>query len=164
MLFVGNRACEPLSCARAAELMRGVEPGEIPDLVEQLNRRYASNGCPYHIVSEGAGYRLALCEEFSGVRNKFYGRLREARLSQAAIDVLAIVAYQQPITAEEVTSLRGTPSGPLLAQLVGRRLLAIERPSEKPRSARYRTSSRFLELFGLERLEDLPQSDELELR
>ena len=164
MLFVGNRASEPLTGAQAAQWMRGVEPGEISDLVDGLNRRYAANGCPYHVISEGAGFRLTLRDEYSGLRNQFYGRLREARLSQAAIDVLAIVAYRQPITGEEVSKLRGTPSGPILAQLVGRRLLEIERPADKPRAVGYRTSPRFLELFGLERLEDLPQSDELDLR
>jgi segregation and condensation protein B len=164
MLFVGHPASEPLTCAQAAQVMRGVEPGEIPDLVDGLNRRYAANGCPYHVVSEGAGFRLTLRDEYSGLRNQFYGRLREARLSQAAIDVLAIVAYRQPITGEEVSKLRGTPSGLILAQLVGRRLLEIDRPADKPRAVAYRTSPRFLELFGLERLEDLPQSDELDLR
>ena len=164
MLFVGNRESQPLSAASAAGLMRGVEPGEIPDLVEQLNRRYAASGCPYEVVSEGPGYRLAIRREHFWLRDQFYGRIREARLSQAAIDVLAIVAYKQPITAEEVSVERGTPSGHLLAQLVRRRLLRIERPSEKPRAAQYYTTDRFLELFGLESLDDLPQTDDLEGR
>lgn len=164
MLFVGNRASEPISAARAAELMRGVEPGEIPDLVERLNRRYLATGCPFQIVGEGEGYRLTLRAEFSGVRNKFYGRIREARLSQAAIDVLSIVAYRQPITAENVSKLRDAPSSALLTQLVRRRLLEIERPADKPRTVLYRTSPRFLQLFGLRNLDDLPQSDDLDSR
>jgi segregation and condensation protein B len=164
MLFVGNRASQPLSAASAAGLMRGIEPGEIPDLVEQLNRRYAASGCPYEVVSEGPGYRLAIRREYFWLRDQFYGRIREARLSQAAIDVLAIVAYKQPITAEEVSAERGTPSSHLLAQLVRRRLLRIERPPEKPRVAQYYTTDRFLELFGLESLADLPQTDDLEGR
>ncbi len=164
MLFVGDRTSEPLAAGRAAELMRGVEAAEICDLVEQLNRRYAANGCPYCIVGEGGGYRMTLRPEFASIRSKFYGRLREARLSQAAIDMLAIVAYRQPITAEEVSALRGTPSGAILAQLVRRRLLQVERPAEKPRTPRYRTAARFLQLFGLESLNDLPQSDDLETR
>jgi segregation and condensation protein B len=161
MLFVGNRASEPLSAARAAELMRGVEVGEIPDLVDELNRRYTERGSPYRVVQEGAGYRMTLRGEFCGVRNKFFGRLREARLSQAAIDVLAIVAYRQPVGAEEVAKLRGMPSGHLLLQLVRRRLLEVERSAEKPRTPRYRTTARFLDLFGLEGLGDLPQSEDL---
>lgn len=164
MLFVGNRTSEPLAAPKAAELMRGVEPGEIPDLVDRLNARYAAGGGPFHVVSEGAGYRLTLRPEFSDVRNQFYGRVREARLSQAAVDVLAIVAYRQPITGEEVSKLRDVPSGHLLTQLVRRRLLAIERSAEKPRTVRYRTTERFLGLFGLGSLEDLPQTEDPELK
>ncbi len=160
MLFVGNQASEPLSVARAAELMRGVEPGEIPDLVDQLNGRYAARGCPYHIVSEGPGYRLTLRREFWPIRTRFYGRIREARLSQAAVETLAIVAYRQPVTAEEVTQLRTHPAGPILAQLVRRRLLRVERPPENPRVAQYYTTDRFLDLFGLNSLSDLPRSDD----
>lgn len=161
MLFVGNRRNEPLSPARAAELMRGVEPAEIPQLVDQLNRRYEADGCPYRIESDGPGYRLALRRKFDSVRNKFYGRVREAHLSQAAIDVLAILAYRQPLTGEEVSRLRGTPSGHVLSQLVRRQLVRIDRPEGKPRAAVYRTTDRFLELFGLASLDELPQAEEL---
>ncbi|NUQ61084.1 MAG: SMC-Scp complex subunit ScpB [Pirellulales bacterium] len=164
MLFVGDRNNEPLTAARAVELMRGVELAEIPALVEELNRGYMASGCVYRVVSEGAGYRLALTPEFYPIRDKFYGRVREARLSQAAIDVLAIVAYQQPLTAEEVSRLRGTPCSHILSQLVRRRLLRIERTDEKPRITHYYTTERFLEVFKLQSLEDLPQSEELERR
>ncbi len=164
MLFVGNQQNEPLSSDRAAQLMRGVSPGEIPGLIDELNRRYAFNGCPYRIVSEGAGYRLSLHPSFNRLRSKFYGRIRRARLSQAALDVLAIVAYRQPIVADQVSRLRGTPSGHILAQMVRRQLLRIERPPGKRRPVSYRTTDRFLELFGLESLTDLPESEELEKR
>lgn len=162
MLFVGSLDNEPLTAVRAAELMRGVSPEEIGPLVDDLNRRYASNRCPYRVVSEGAGYRLSLHERFHPIRNRFYGRVREARLSQAALDVLAIVAYRQPITGEEVTRLRGTPSTAILTQLVRRRLLRIERTPGKRRPLIYRTTDRFLDLFGLETLDDLPQAEDLE--
>jgi segregation and condensation protein B len=162
MLFVGDECNEPLTAARVAGLMRGVSPGEIPSLVDQLNRRYASSGCPYRIVSEGPGYRIALDKRFDAIRNRFYGRVREARLSQAALDVLAIVAYRQPITAEQVSRLRDAPSGHVLAQLVRRQLLGIERPPGKRRPVTYRTTDRFLGLFGLDSLEDLPHTEDLE--
>jgi segregation and condensation protein B len=160
MLFVGNQASGPLTVARAAELMRGVEPGEIAGLVDQLNRRYAARGCPYYVVSEGAGYRLTLRREFWPIRNRFYGRIREARLSQAAVETLAVVAYRQPVTAEQVSQLRTRPAGPILGQLVRRRLLRVERTPENPRIARYYTTERFLDLFGLNSLGDLPRSDD----
>ncbi len=163
MLFVGNQEGEPLSATKAAELMRGVEPGEIIDLIDGLNRRYTANGCPYEIIGEGSGYRLALRKAYYPLRNRFYGRIREARLSQAAIDTLAIVAYQQPLTTEQVGHLRGKPSGHVLSQLVHRGLLRIERKraeGKQRRVAHYFTTDRFLEVFGLEELEDLPQTEE----
>lgn len=164
MLFVGDPHNAPLLPSKAAEPMRGVEPGEIPQLVDQLNLRYQTTGCPYRIVGDGAGYRLSLIPEYDWVRNKVLGRARQARLSQAAIDVLAIVAYQQPLTADDVSRLRGTPSNHVLAQLVRRQLLRIEKVSKQPRTVHYYTTERFLELFGLGSLADIPQSEEVERR
>jgi len=164
MLFVGNPLNEPLTAARAAGLMRGVEPEEIAGLVEQLNRRYAANDCPYRILSEGPGWRMGLRGRFGPLRNRFYGRVREARLSQAAVDVLAIVAYRQPLTADEVSGLRDRPSGHLLAQLVRRQLLQVHRSEQNRRKLLYRTTDRFLELFGLENTDELPQAEDLEKR
>ena len=133
MLFVGDRDNRPLTAARAAELMRGVEPGEIGGLIEELNRRYTRSGCPYFVAEDSDGYRITLRKPFHPLRTQFYGRMREARLSQAAIDVLAIVAYQQPLSAEQIGAVRGKPSGAVLSQLVHRGLLRIERqPGKRP--------------------------------
>jgi len=162
MLFVGNRESQGLSARQAADLMPGVEPDEIPRLVEELNERYAQSGRPYIIVEGGGRFRLTLRRAFDALRNRFYGRIREARLSQAAIDVLAIVAYQQPLGSEEVSRQRGKPSSHVLAQLVRRGLLRVERRGSPRPTARYFTTDRFLELFSLESLADLPQSEELE--
>jgi segregation and condensation protein B len=160
LLFVGNRDGQPLTAGQAAELMRGVELGEVGELVDGLNRRYGQGGCPYHVIDEGAGYRLTLRKSFASLRDRFYGRIRETRLSQAAVDVLAIVAYRQPITAEQVRRLRDKPSGRILSQLVRRGLLRVERGEAPPHKLQYSTAPRFLELFGLESLDDLPQSEE----
>ena len=160
MLFVGNRENRPLSAAKAAELMRDVSPDEIPALVDELNAGYERENCPYLIVGEGEGYRLTLRKAFYPLRNKLYGRIREARLSQAAIDVLALVAYKQPVTGEQVGKLRGKPSSHILAQLVRRGLLRLERPAEKPRMPHYSTTARFMRLFNLDSLDDLPRSEE----
>jgi segregation and condensation protein B len=160
MFFVGNHENKPLTALKAAELMRDVAAEEIPTLVDELNHRYDINNCPYHIVGEGNGYRLILRKNHSAIRNKFYGRIREARLSQAAIDVLAIVAYRQPLASEQVNRLRGKPSTHILAQLVRRGLLKIKRPESKPRTPQYYTTDRFLRLFNLQSLDDLPRSEE----
>ena len=162
MLFVGSPSNEPLPAERAASVMRGVEAEEIHELVRQLNDEYTAHRCPYRIVSEGPGYRLALSDEYRRLRDKFHGRVRQARLSQAAVEVLAVVAYNEPLTAEEVSKLRNTPSSAVLSQLVRRQLLRLERPEQEPRTPRYYTTPRFLSLFGLESLEELPQSQDLD--
>ena len=160
LLFVGHPQNEPLTSKQVASLLRGVKPKEVDAMVAELNAIYQSEGSPYHIASVGAGYRMQLRDEFSGLRDVFYGRVREARLSQPAVDVLAIVAYNQPLTRDEVDKLRGKPSSGLLSQLVRRRLLRIERSNTKPRRPQYFTTDRFLELFGLESTSDLPVSEE----
>jgi len=161
LLFVGHPANEPLTREQAAGCMRGVDAAEIDDLIAQLNREYEQLGCPYEIAAQDEGFRLTLRERWRPLRERFYGKLREARLSQAAVDVLSIVAYRQPIMREEVDELRGKDSGALLRQLVRRRLVRVEMPAAKGAPRKYFTTDRFLRLFGLERLEDLPQSEEI---
>ena len=98
------------------------------------------------------------------MRERLAGRMREARLSQAAIEVLALVAYNSSITGDEISRIRGRASGAILSQLVRRQLLHVERSEEKPRRMHYSTTGRFLELFGLESLADLPRSQEIDQR
>jgi segregation and condensation protein B len=163
MLFVGLPDGKPLAARQVAALMRGVRAAEIDELVRDLNNDYATTGRPYRIASDGSGYRMSLRNEFAGVRDKFAGRAAQARLSAAAVEVLAVVAYHQPITAEKVSQMRDTPSGRILSQLVRRQLLRIERPTDGgAATARYSTTDRFLRLVGVERLEDLPRSLDLD--
>jgi segregation and condensation protein B len=164
MLFVGHPQNEPLTSQQIAGLMRGVHPSEIDELVRDLNEQYARNNCPYTIEGQGAGYHFALREEFAGVRGRLAGRVRETRLSQAAIEVLALVAYNESMTGEEISRIRGRASGAILAQLVRRQLLNVERREGQPRRAHYSTTGRFLQLFGLESLADLPRSQDIEER
>jgi segregation and condensation protein B len=157
ILFVGHPLGDALTSKNIAALMRGVTPEEIDDLVAELNEEYVAEGRPYTIRSIGSGYQLVLRDEFDSLREGFYGKIREARLSQSAIDVLAIVAYNQRITHEEIDRIRGRDSGAILSQLVRRDLLAMERRAEKKGKPIYRTTERFLDLYNLETLEDLPQ-------
>ncbi|MCA9156310.1 MAG: SMC-Scp complex subunit ScpB [Planctomycetales bacterium] len=162
MLFVGHPENESLTAEQVASFMRGVRATEIDDLVKQLNQLYEDEGCPYEIASVGAGYRLQLRDEFLSLREKFFGRVKEAKLSQAAIEVLAVVAYEPGLTREEIDDLRRKPSGALLNQLVRRQLVRIERPDKKPRTPRFFTTDRFLKFFGLSELDELPRSQDLE--
>ena len=93
-----------------------------------------------------------------GLRERFYGTVRETKLSQVAIDVLAVVAYNQGISRQEIDAMRDQSSGSILSQLVRRQMLRLERTEEKPRKTIYFTTDRFLQVFGLEDIEDLPQA------
>ena len=101
---------------------------------------------------------VQLREEAQQLRETFYNKIKQKRLSQAAIDVLAIVAYNQGITRDDVNQLRDRSSGAILSQLVRRKVLRIQQAEEKPRKPRYFTGDRFLDLFGLETIDDLPQT------
>jgi segregation and condensation protein B len=161
MLFVGHPENLPLESRHVAALMRGVRPAEVDEMVRELNAIYTAQRCPYVIRSVGAGYRLELRGEFHPLRDKFYGRVKAARLSQACIDTLAIVAYNQPVTRDQVEQFRSRPSGGVLSQLVRRQLLKIIRTTNDGRKvSHYVTTDRFLEVFGLESLGELPQDQE----
>ncbi len=160
ILFVGHPNNEPLTSRMMASYLRGVSPAEVDQLIEQLNTSYRQVDAPYEIVSEGVGYCLTLKDELDSIRDKFYERIREVRLSQVAIDLLAIVAYNQPISRQEIDVLRGRPSSAVLNQLVRRQLLVVQRDAEKPKRILYTTGDRFLDLFGLQSLDDLPHHED----
>ncbi len=158
MLFVGDPNGQPLVAAQVAKMMRGVSVQEIDDLISDLNRAYQEAGSVYEIRRQDAGYVMALRDQYDGLRERFYGRVRETKLSQVAIDVLAVVAYNQGISRQEIDAMRDQSSGSVLSQLVRRQMLRLERTEEKPRKTIYFTTDRFLQVFGLEDIEDLPQA------
>ena len=163
-LFVGKHDNSAITAEEMAKLMRGVRAEEVDGLIQDLNKEYARDGNVYEIVSEKGGYRLVLKKSFSDVRNKFYGKIKDAQLSQAAVDILAVIAYKQPIDREHIESLRGRPCGGILNQLVRRELVSVEKSTEKGkrRNKIYRTTDRFLDIFGLETIEDLPSSQRID--
>ena len=161
ILFVGRPDNRPLSARELAAAMRGVSPGEIDVAVRELNALYDADETPYHIDGTGAGYRLVMREQFARMRDKFYGRAREAKLSPAAMEVLSIIAYNQPVTADQINQLRGAANGAALTTLVRRRLVRLDRPDDGA-PPHYATTERFLKLFGVESVEALPRSEELE--
>jgi segregation and condensation protein B len=161
ILFVGRPDNGPIAARELAGAMRGVSPTEIEAAVDELNTLYDADQTPYRIEQTPAGYRLVLRSEFERVRDKFYGRVKEARLSGAALEVLSVLAYNQPATAQHLTELRGAPCGAALSTLVRRKLVALNRAAGPNESPGYTTTDRFLTLFGLESLAALPRSEEL---
>jgi segregation and condensation protein B len=115
MLFVGG---PPLTPATAASAIRGLTEERFHQALHALNRRYRRQKRPYAIVPREDGFVLSLVPAYQHLRERLYGGPRTVRLSQAALDVLAIVAYRQPLTKAEVDALRGQESGPQLRQLL----------------------------------------------
>lgn len=160
LLFLGG---PPLTPQRLGESIRGLTPAQIQQAVDALNQDYRRQGRPYFIAAMEQGYLLTLRPRYRPVVEKLYGSVREARLSPQAIDVLALVAYRQPAAKPEIDNLRGGESGALLRQLVRHGLVAIvERTEGGRRENCYVTTSRFLDLFGLKNLDDLPRTQDLQ--
>jgi segregation and condensation protein B len=160
LLFVGGA---PLTPAQAGDIVRGLTPEQFVQAIDALNRDYRRQGRPYVILAQEHGYVLTLRPNYRSVVEKLYGGVREARLSPAAIDVLALLAYRQPATKAEIDALRGAESGLLLRQLVRRGLATVLQRGEADRKhVTYGTTRRFLELFGLTSLDDLPRTQDLQ--
>ena len=101
---------------------------------------------------------LTVRPAYKNLRERLFGGPREARLSQPALDVLSVVAYRQPVGKAEVDAIRGTDSGATLRQLVRLGLVAVQhRADSAGREVRYGTTPRFLQLFGLDSLDELPR-------
>ncbi len=157
LLFVAG---QPLRAERVCEIIRGLTHEQFIEAVDALNHDYRQQNRPYAILAQEHGYLLTLRPRFQEVVEKVYGGPREARLSTAVIDVLALVAYRQPTTKPEIDSLRGAESGAILRQLVRRGLIQITYPNGNKRDITYTTTPRFLETFGLGSMDDLPRTQD----
>jgi segregation and condensation protein B len=158
MLFVGS---QPLTAERACEIVRGLTAEQFHSMIDELNHEYRRQGRPYLIQPQGPGLVLALRSRYRGVRERLYGSPREAILSQAAIEVLSLIAYRQPATRQEIDNLRGHDSAAVLRQLVRRGLIAVVQRGQSGRQeVAYGTTPRFLEFFDLSSLDDMPRTEE----
>lgn len=163
ILFVGRNDNKPIAASDVASLMRGVREEEVESLVAELNESYTQTQRAVRIGLAAGGFRLELAPELGSIRERFYGRARDVKLNQAAIDCLALVAYQPGISREKIEEQRGQPCGGVLNQLVRRELLEMRRVgSGKAMQASYFPTPRMLELAGLESIDDLPQADDWE--
>jgi segregation and condensation protein B len=162
-LFVGGQS---LTAGKLYALLRGaITVDQVPELIDELNTLYAAQERPYEIRLGDGGYRLELRPEYDRLRARVFGQgPREVRLSQDLLEVLAIVAYRQPITQTEIEALGKANPGNQLRQLLRRELIQLERDPDQPKEVRYRTTERFLSVFGLANLADLPQPDDLAAR
>jgi segregation and condensation protein B len=161
LLFVGG---QPLTAKTICGVLRGEFDADfVEQAIEEINRRYASQNRPYEIRLGEGGHRIVLRPEYEPLRNRVYGfGPKQVRLSQETLEILALVAYRQPISRRKTEEIARRNAGSALRQLSERGLLILDHPDgAPPADAQYRTSARFLQLFGVGRLEDLPQIEDL---
>lgn len=161
ILFVGVPRGEKLTSRKIASVMRDVSPKEVTSIAKKLNDRYEKENAAYRVNFESKSLSLVLAEDLNELQNDFFGRNREATLSQSAIDILAVVAYRQPIGRNEIEKARNKPVGAVLKQLVNRDLLTIVVDENDKKRKLYQTTDRFLDLFQLTELADLPQAHDV---
>ena len=153
---------DPIPAAKLAEIIPYCDAGQAKDLVNELNTEYAEQDRSFEIWEVAGGYQIRTRAEFSGYLQKLQ-KERALRLSQAALETLAIIAYRQPTTRAEIEDVRGVDAGATVKSLLERHLIRIAGQREVPgRPMVYATTRRFLEVFGLERLKDLPTLRELD--
>jgi segregation and condensation protein B len=153
---------EPISAAKLAEIIPYCKAGQAKDLVNELNTEYAEQDRAFEIWEVAGGYQIRTRAEFSGYLQKLQ-KERALRLSQAALETLAIIAYRQPATRAEIEDVRGVDAGATVRSLLDRHLIRIAGQREVPgRPMLYGTTRRFLEVFGLENLKNLPTLRELD--
>ncbi|MBJ7343895.1 MAG: SMC-Scp complex subunit ScpB [Gemmataceae bacterium] len=159
MFFVGG---QPLTSKRACEILRGLDFKDFVAIIAGLNKKYKLENRPYRIQPKGNGYEMAILPKYRIIADKLYGMLKEARLSAQALDTLALVAYKQPVCRQEIETLRGNDTAAIIRQLVRLGLISVQRGQSDAREITYGTTKKFLELFRLKSLEDLPRHQEME--
>jgi len=155
-------AGEPLSAERLKNLAELEDNAEARSLVELLRMDYEQEGRAFTIEEVGGGFRLLTRPQYAPWLRKLRKRETEARLSPAALETLAIVAYRQPVLRADVEKIRGVDIGAALKTLGERGLVRVVGRAEEPGNPiLYGTTKRFLELFGLKSLSQLPRAKEL---
>ena len=153
---------DPVTLQRLVAIVAGLTPAVAKDRINELNAEYEAENRAFEIWEVAGGFQVRTRAEFSGYVQQLR-KDRPLRLSQAALESLAIVAYKQPLTRAELELVRGVDSGAVLRSLLDRRLLRLLGHREVPgRPLIYGTGKRFLEVFGLESLKELPSLRELE--
>lgn len=153
---------DPLGVQRMANLLglKGIKP--VREALEALSERLKSAGLPLELRQLAGGWRLCTEPEMAETVAELVSTGKVERITPAALESLAIVAYRQPVTKAEIEAIRGVQSGPILRTLVDRGLVRITGRSDQPGGAlQYGTTRSFLDRFGLGSLKDLPKDGEL---
>jgi len=153
-------AKEPMSSRRLAQLAGLPEGTKTRQLIRELNKRYDNDQSAFCVVEVADGFQLRTRPEFATWLVRMQGVPTAVRLSNPAMETLTVIAYQQPIPRAELERIRGVQCGDLIRQLLEQDLAKIVgRSEELGRPYLYGTTQKFLRVFGLGNLNDLPTLD-----
>jgi len=155
----------PLSSRKLVQVATLADVAEVHQLIEQLNAAYARSASPFRIERVATGYQLLTRPEFALWLGKLHHRQADLKLTPPALETLTILAYRQPITRADLEAIRGVQCTDLLKMLMDRGLVRIAGEEDTlGRPFLYETTRKFLELFGLRSLDDLPHAADLRRR
>lgn len=150
----------PLPTAKLAEML-GQSGKSVTRAVGELNKVYQQTGRSFRIEAVAGGWQILTLAAFGSVTTAVARTRAAGKLSPAAMETLAIIAYKQPILRVDVEAIRGVACGEVLRSLMERKLVKIVgRAEELGRPMLYGTTKKFLEMFGLGSLKDLPQAEQ----
>jgi len=153
---------DPLSTERLVHLLERPEKARVRSALADLGQRLSQARLPIALAEIAGGWRLLTRPELAEVIQRLAKVQRLEKVTPAALETLAIVAYRQPVTSAEVEAIRGVQSGPLLRALVDRGLVRVTGRADQPGAPlQYGTTREFLDRFGLASLKDLPRDGEL---
>lgn len=153
----------PLSIHRLMSITGAASAKEIRSALESIDRFYREHRRSFEIVEVAGGYQIITLPDYSTVVAQLFKSRRKSRLSQPALETLAIIAYKQPVNRIDIESIRGVNSEGVLSTLIERELVAISgRGDGLGRPYLYSTTPKFLEYLGLKDRKDLPNMEELE--
>ena len=154
-------ASEPISIDQFQSALPGIDKRAIRRGLSELCNDYEEIGRSFHLVEIANGYQICSRPEYSEWIEKFYTRQVRVTLSPSALETLAIVAYQQPVTRTDVATIRGVNSDSVLNSLLEKGLVRITGRKEG-RSLLFSTTDEFLQHFGLKDASELPSPDEID--
>jgi segregation and condensation protein B len=159
---------EPVTAQQISKLIKlkfesSPGTGEIRKIINQIIEKYDSDEHGIHITMIGEGYQFYTKGSYHDIVEIFIRENNQRKLSKAALETLAIIAYKQPVTKAEIESVRGVNCDYTVQKLLDKELVELKGRSEGPgRPMIYATSSKFMNYFGLSNLKDLPQLKDIE--
>lgn len=158
LLFSSNEPIPFVKIREIADTIQPLRPAVLKQLIEDLQQEYVTQQRAFRLEEIGQGYLLRSCEEFSPYIDQLYRNKRTEKLSQASVEVLAIIAYKQPITRPQIEAIRGVDSTGTIQNLLERQLIEPVGKLEAPgRPTLFGITKDFLKHYGLKDLNDLPK-------